>query len=151
MKSLRVGQMTKLPLEHKGRHTPLRVNMVKSRSFFIGRPCLGCSPRPPDASPAIPPRVPQHRSFSALPDHVSTRRASGLGFVAQPSNLMVLWWTTANPACRLQSWAATLHWILSMTLPFFSCHDAAHTWSRSTTGPSSRAFLSLHSAEAPQG
>jgi hypothetical protein len=30
MKSLRVGQMTKLPLQHKGRYTPLRGNMVKT-------------------------------------------------------------------------------------------------------------------------
>jgi hypothetical protein len=40
-----------------------------------------------NASPAIPPRVSWHRSISDL---VSSRRASGLGFVAQPSNPTVL-------------------------------------------------------------
>jgi hypothetical protein len=71
-------------------------------------------------------------------------RASGLGFVAQPCNPTVLWWTAANPACRLQSWAATLHRLLSTTSSCFSCHNAARTWPRWPPGPSSQAYLSLH-------
>jgi hypothetical protein len=78
-------------------------------------------------------------------------RASGLGFVAQPSNLTVLWWTSANPTCRLRLWAATLHRLWSTTSSCFSCHHAARTWPRWPPSPSSRAYLSLHSSEAPQG
>jgi hypothetical protein len=59
--------------------------------LFIARPRLRRSLCPPDASPVIPPRIRRYRSFSAHPDPVSTCRASGLGFVAQPSNPMVLW------------------------------------------------------------
>jgi hypothetical protein len=84
--------------------------------------------------------------MSKPPSHVSTaRRASGLGFVAQPSNPTVFWWTATNPACRLRSWAGTLHWLRSTTLSCFSCHHAARAW------PSSQAYLSLHSSEAPHG
>jgi hypothetical protein len=119
--------------------------------LFIVRPRLRRSPRPLDASPVIPLRVRRHRSFSACLDPVSARRASVLSFVAQPSNLTVLWWTVANPACRLQSWASTLHRLLSMTSSRFSCHHAARTWPRWTPSPSSRAYLSLHSSEAQQG
>jgi hypothetical protein len=90
--------------------------------LFIARPNHCRRPRPPDASPAIPPHILRQWSFSAHPDPVSTRRASGLGFVAQPSNPTVFWWTTANPACRLQLWAATLHRLQSMTSSCFSCH-----------------------------
>jgi hypothetical protein len=64
---------------------------------------------------------------------------------------LVLWWTAANPACRLRLWAATLHQLLSTTSSCFSCHHAACTWPRWPLGPSSRAYLSLHSSEAPQG
>jgi hypothetical protein len=77
--------------------------------------------------------VPQHPSISGRLDPVSARRASGLGFVAQPSNMMVLWWTAANPACRLRSWAATLHQLMSLTSSCFSCHHAVRTWSCSAT------------------
>jgi hypothetical protein len=82
----------------------------------------------------IPPCVRRHRSLSVRPDPVSTRRASGLGFVARPSNPMVLWWTTANPVCRLRSWVATLHQLRSTTSSCFSCHHAARTWPRPDTG-----------------
>jgi hypothetical protein len=54
--------------------------------LFIARPRRHRSPCPSDASPTIPPRVRRHRSFLARPYPVSARRASGLGFVAQPSN-----------------------------------------------------------------
>jgi hypothetical protein len=63
---------------------------------------------------------------------------------------MVLWWTAANPACRLRSWATSLHRLLSTTSSFFSCHYAARIWPRWPSGPSSQAYLSLHSSEAPQ-
>jgi hypothetical protein len=83
-----------------------------------------------------------------------------LGFVEQPRNPTVFWWTAENPACKLQphhakhrarqafhlrlpydllslapfnDLAATLHWLLSTTLSCFSCHHAARTWSRSAT------------------
>jgi hypothetical protein len=95
--------------------------------------------------------VRRHRSFSARPDPISAHRASGLGFVAQPSNPAILWWTTANPACRLRSWAATLHRLMPTTSSCFSCHHAARTWPHWPPGPSRRAYLSLHSSEAPQG
>jgi hypothetical protein len=49
----------------------------------------------------------------------------------------VLWWTTANPTCRLWSWAATLHRVLSTTSSCFSCQHVARTWPRWPPGPSS--------------
>jgi hypothetical protein len=51
--SLQVGQMTKLPLALK-----LRYKLVAL--LFITRPRLCRSPRLPDASPAIAPRVRRH-------------------------------------------------------------------------------------------
>jgi hypothetical protein len=119
--------------------------------IFIARPRCCRRQRPPDASPAIPPRVRRHWSFSAHPDPVPACRASDLGFVAQPSNPIVLWWTAANPACSIWSWVATLHQLLFTTSSCFSCHHAARTWPRWTPGPSSQAYLSLHSLEAPRG
>jgi hypothetical protein len=113
-------------------HTP-QEHFGQDLVFLIGRPRLHRNPRPPDASFAILSRVPWYRSFSASVDPVSARRASGLGFVAQPSNPTILWWTVANLACRLWSWAAILHRLMSMTLSCFSCHHAARTWSRSAT------------------
>jgi hypothetical protein len=119
--------------------------------IIVARPRHRRRPRPPDASPTIPPRVRKHRSFSARSDPVSARWASNLCFVAKPSNPTVLWWTASNPACRLRSWATTLHRLLSATSSCFSCHHAARTWPRWPPGPSSWAYLSLHSSEAPQG
>jgi hypothetical protein len=115
--------------------------------LFIARLRLRCSPRPPDASHAIPPRVRRHWSFSVCSDLIFARWVSGLGFVAQPSNPTVLWWTAANPACRLRSLAGTLHRLLSTTLSCF-CHHAAHTWPCWPPVPSSWAYLSLHSSKA---
>jgi hypothetical protein len=111
------------------RYTPLRATWSRSTPLHrTGIPCR--SSRPPDTSPVIPPRVRRHRSFSARPDPVSARRASSLGFVAQPSNPTVLWWTAANPTCRLRSWTTSLHQLLSTTSSCFSCHHAARTWPR---------------------
>jgi hypothetical protein len=84
-----------------------------------------------------------------------------LGFVEQPRNTTVFWWTAENPACKLRphhakhrarqafhlrllggllslapfnDLAATLHRLLSTTLYCFSCHHAARTWSHLATG-----------------
>jgi hypothetical protein len=119
--------------------------------LLIARPRLRRSPRPLDACPAISQRVRRHRSFSVRPDPVSVHRASGLGFVAQPNNPTVLWWTAANLVCRLRLWASTLHWLRSTTSCCFYCHHADRTWHRWPPNPSSRAYLSLHSSEAPPG
>jgi hypothetical protein len=150
MSPLRAMQKTKLPLALKLWYNPSgQIGHVAL--LFIAQPHRCRRPRPPDACPAIPPRVHRHRSFSARPDPVSARWASGLGFVAQPSNPTVFWWTAANPTCRLRSWAATLHRLQSTTSSCFSCHHAARTWPSWPPGPSSQAYLSLHSSEAPQG
>jgi hypothetical protein len=138
MSPLRARQKTTLPLALKLWYNPSGANR-------------SCSTPLPSASPAIPPRVRRHRSFSARPDPVFARRASDLGFVAQPSNPTVFWWTVANPACRLRSWAATLHRLQLTTSSCFSCHHAARTWPCWPPGPLSQAYLSLHSSEAPQG
>jgi hypothetical protein len=45
--------------------------------LFIARSCRCRRPHPPYASPAIPPRVRRHRSFSVRPNPVSAHRASG--------------------------------------------------------------------------
>jgi hypothetical protein len=82
--------MTKLPLGLEMRYTP-QGQHGQVALLFITRPHLCRSLCPPDANPAIPPHVYQHQSLSARPDPISTRRASSLGFVAQPSNPTVLW------------------------------------------------------------
>jgi hypothetical protein len=142
--------MTTLPLALKLRYKPPQGQIGQVALLFIARPCLCHSPCPPDANPTISSRVRRHRSFSAHPDPVSDRRASGHGFVAQWSKLMVLWWSATKPACRLWLWASTPHRLLSTTSSWFSCHHAARTWPRWPPGPSSRAYLSLHSSKALQ-
>jgi hypothetical protein len=79
------------------------------------------------------------------------RRPSLRTWFCGSTNPTVLWWTTANPTCRLRSWDATLHRLLSMNLSCFSYHHAARTWPRWPPGPSSRAYLCLYSSEALQG
>jgi hypothetical protein len=101
--------------------------------------------------PAIPSDAHQHRSFLAHPNPISACRASGLVLWFNQVTLPVLWWTATNPACRLQLWAATLHRLRSTTSSCFSCHHAARTWPRWPPGPSSQAYLSIHSLDAPQG
>jgi hypothetical protein len=85
MSPLQARQKTTLPLALKLWYNPLG-EIGHVALLFIARPRHHRRPHPPDASPAIPPRVRRHRSFSVRPDPVSARRASGLGFVAQPSN-----------------------------------------------------------------
>jgi hypothetical protein len=48
------------------------------------------------------------------------------------------------------STASTLHRLRSTTSSCFSCHHAARTWPYWRPGPSSQAYLSLHSSETPQ-
>jgi hypothetical protein len=88
MSPLRARQNTTLPLALKLLYNPSGAN--RSCSTPLHRTTMRrCRSRPPDAGPAIPPRVRRHRSFSVRTDPVPTRRASGLGLVAQPSNLTV--------------------------------------------------------------
>jgi hypothetical protein len=65
-------------------------HIVHVALLFIARSQHCGRQRPPDAGPVILPRGRRHRSFSACPDPVTAHRAFGLGFVAQPSNPMVL-------------------------------------------------------------
>jgi hypothetical protein len=83
-------------------------------------------------------RPPASKHLGAPGSHLRSPSVQSC-FVAQPSNLTVLWWT------------ATLHRLWSMTSSCFSRRHAARTWSRWPPGPSSQAYLSLHSSEAPQG
>jgi hypothetical protein len=115
------------------------------------RPRRRRRPRPTNASPAIPPCIRRHRRFLSRQDPISARRASGIGFVAQPSNPTVFWWIAANPACRLWSWAAIQHRLWSTTSSCFCFHHTTRTWPCWPPGPSSQAYVSLHSSEAPQG
>jgi hypothetical protein len=91
--------------------------------------------------PCDPATCPPTSKLLGTPVSPTARRASGLDFVAQPSNPTVLWWTSPNSACRLRSWAATLHRLQSTTLSYFSCHHATRTWPRWPPGPSSRSYL----------
>jgi hypothetical protein len=141
----------KLPLLHKTRiHAP-EGHFGNSHHSTIGRMPDDRTSLILDASLEIPTRVLRCEA---------SRRARILSPPAEPMVLVlwfnrvtrpVLWWTAANPACRLRSWAATLHRLRSMTLSCFSCHHAARTWPRWPPGPSTQAYLSLHSSEAPQG
>jgi hypothetical protein len=85
---------------------------------------------------------------------------SWLGPHAHPSSVLVLWSKPTNPACRLQLRAATLHRLAIG----FEAQPRNRTWLRLAflatmrpaldlvrpLGPSSRAYLSLHSSEATQ-
>jgi hypothetical protein len=90
MSPLRARQKTTLPLALKLRYNPLGANRSCSTPLHRTATSL-LQTGGPDVSAAIPPRVRRHRSFSAHTDPVFARRASGLGFVAQPSNVMVFW------------------------------------------------------------
>jgi hypothetical protein len=134
MKSLRVGQMTKLPLEHKGRYTPLRGNMVKTwisssggQAFAAVRVLLTQAPRSRRVSPFIE----------------ASRRARISSPPAEPP-VLVLWlnqatrWFCGEPpqtphadsGCEPLPCINSCPW-LRLAL---CCHHAAHTWSPSTTG-----------------
>jgi hypothetical protein len=140
MKSLRVGQMTKLPLEHKGRYTHLRATwsrlgylhwaVTPSTQFVSSR----CKTRDPATCP-------RHRSFSACSDPISAHRASDLGFVAQPSNRR---FCGAPPQTPRADSDPRLHFAFLVTMR--PALDPVRPPS-----PLSQAYLSLHFLEAPQG
>jgi hypothetical protein len=86
-----VRQMTKLPLALKLKIQTPQGQIGHVILVFNARPRLRRSPHPPDASPAILPRVAdieasRHARIPSLP-----AEPPGLGFVAQLSNPMVLW------------------------------------------------------------
>jgi hypothetical protein len=147
MKSLQVGQMTKLPLEHKIRYTQDGQVTI----LFIGRPRLRCSLCPSDKSPAIPSRVPRHRSFSA-------RRIPSPP-VEPP--ILVLWLNQVTQQfCGdppLTPRADSCREPLPSTRSCPRLHLAFLAIVRPSldpirpAGPSSRAYLSLHSSKASQG
>jgi hypothetical protein len=142
---------TKIPLKPKLGYMPTKGTLGICFCSTIGWMPSDRPSRNLNVSLAIPTRV---LCF------VASQRARILSPPAEPPVLvlwlnqvtrLVFWWTAANPVCRLRLWAATLHWIWSTTSPCFSCHHAARTWPRWPPGPSSQAYLSLHSSEAPQG
>jgi hypothetical protein len=151
MKSPRVVQMTKLPLEHKGIYTPLMGNMVKTwiyslrghvfstvrvlptqaqRSHHVS-PGIEASQRTRIPSPPIEPPV------LVLWLHQVTRRISGKPpqTPRADSNSEPLPYTGSCPRLCL-AFLATMWTALDPIPP---------------PSPLSRAYLSLHSSEAPQG
>jgi hypothetical protein len=145
------SRKTKIPLKPKVGYMPTTGTLGLCLCSTIER-MLGDRPsRSLDASLAIPTRVLRFET---------SRRARIPSPPAEPSVLVlrlnqvtrpVLWWTAANPACRLRLWAATLHRLRSTTSSCFSCHHAARTWPCWPPGPSSQAYLSLHSSGPLQG
>jgi hypothetical protein len=150
MSPLQARQKTTLPLALKLWYNPSGAD--RSCSTPLHRTVtplpLTTSSRRKPCNPAM--RPPASKLLGA-PGSRLRRWASGICFVAQPNNLTVFWWTAANPVCKLQSWAATLHRLRMTTLSCFSRHHAARTWPRWPPSPSSQTYLSLHSLEAPQG
>jgi hypothetical protein len=142
---------TKIPLKCKLGYTPTKGTLgICLVAPSDGMPGDRLS-RSLDASLAIPTRVlcfeaSRHAWIPSLPAEPPVL-VLWLNQVSWP----VLWWTAANPASRLRLWAATLHRLRSMTSSCFSCHHVTRTWPRWPPGPSSQAYLSLHSLEAPQG
>jgi hypothetical protein len=142
---------TKIPLKPKLGYTPTKGTLGISLCSTIGRMPSDRSLCSLDASLAILTRV---LRFEA------SRHTRIPFLLAKPPVLVlwlnqvtrpVLWWIASNPTCRLRLWAATLHRLPSTTSPCFSCHHAARTWPCWPPCPSSQAYLSLHSSEAPQG
>jgi hypothetical protein len=145
------SQKTKISLKPKLGYTPTKGTLAICLCSTIGRM--------PDDRPS--------RSLGAplvIPTHVVHLEASWHARIpstpAEPPvlvlwlnqvNRSVLWWTAANPACRLRLWATTLHRLRSTTSSCFSCQHGDRTWPHWPPGPSSQAYLSLHSSEAPQG
>jgi hypothetical protein len=151
MKSLRVGQMTKLPLEHKGRYTPFRGNMVNTLISSLGAHTF-------DAVRVLPTQAPWSRRVSSGIE--ASRRAQIPSSSTEPP-VLVLWLnhitqrfygeppqTPRANFCREQlPCTGSCPWLL---LDFLVTMQPALDPVR-PPGPSSRAYLSLHSSEAPQG
>jgi hypothetical protein len=89
MSPFRAGQKTTLPLVLKLWYNPLEVNRSRSTPFH-----RTTTPSPQTASFRRKPHDPATRPLASkllgAPGSVSPHRASGLGFVAQPSNSTVL-------------------------------------------------------------
>jgi hypothetical protein len=150
MKSLWVGQMTKLPLEHKWRHTHPHEKDGQVAVFLhqaAASLSQSASYRHKPCNPAeCPPALMIHGARGSL----LRPPVSGLDFVAQPRNPRVLWWTSANPTCKLR--CEPLPCTSSgrqLRLAFPATMQPAFDPVRS--GLSSRSYLSLHSTEALQG
>jgi hypothetical protein len=145
------NRKTKIPLKPKLGYTPTQGTLEICLCSTIGRMPGDRPSRSLDARLAIPTGV---LRFEA------SQRTRILSPPVEPP-VLVLWlnqvtrpvlpWTAANHRCRLRLWAATLHRLRSTTSSCFSCHHAAHTWPRWPPGPSSQAYLSLHSSKATQG
>jgi hypothetical protein len=128
---------TKIPLKSKLGYTPTKGTLGICLCSTIGQMPGDRPSRSLDASLAIPTRV---LHFEA------SRRARIPSLPVEPPVFVLwlnqvtrtfFWWTTANPACILRLWAATLHWLRSTTSSCFSCHHAARTWARWPYGLSS--------------
>jgi hypothetical protein len=145
------SRKTKIPLMLKLRYTPTNGTLGICLCSTIGRMPGDLPSHSLDASLAIPMRVLRFEASQRA--RIPSRPAEPLVLVLWLNQVTrpVLWWTAANPVCRLWFWAATLHRLRSTTSSCFSCHHAARTWPRWPPGPPSQAYLSLHSPEAPQG
>jgi hypothetical protein len=145
------SRKTKMPLKPKLEYTPTKGTLGICLCRTIGRMPGDRPSCSLDASLAIPTRVLHFETSQRAWIPTSSADPPVLVFWLNQVTRSVLWWTAANPFCGLRLWAATLHRLRSMTSSFFSCHHAVCTWPRWSTGPSSEAYLSLHSSEAPQG
>jgi hypothetical protein len=145
------GQMTKLPLELKWRHTPLWGTLVKTWYFSSGGHTFA-------TVRVISTQAP--RSWRMSPDIEASRRAR-IPFLPAEPLVLVLWinrliWKflgeppqtlCANYGCDLLPCTGSYPWL---HLAFHATMQPALDPVR-PSGPSSQAYLSLHSIEAPQG
>jgi hypothetical protein len=151
MKSLRVGQMTKLPLEHKGSYTPLRGNMVKTWISSSGGQAFA-------AVRVLLTQAPQSRRVSPFIE--ASRRARISSPPAEPP-VLVLWlnqatrWFCGEPpqtphadtGCEPLPCINSCPWLrLAFAATMRPTLDPLRP-----LGPSSQAYLSLYSLEAPEG
>jgi hypothetical protein len=131
------SRKTKITLKLQLRYTPTKGTLGICLCSTIGRMPGDCPSRSLDASLAIPTRVlrfeASRRTRIPSPPTEPPVLVLWLNQVTRP----VLWWTTANPACRLRLWTTTLHRLRSTTSSCFSCHHAARTWPCWPPGPSS--------------
>jgi hypothetical protein len=67
----------------------------------------------------------------------------------------VTWWFCSEPPQTLHASSSLSRYPTPAPVNdfvlLFSCHHAARTWSCQPPGPSSRAYLFLHSSKSPQG
>jgi hypothetical protein len=126
----------------------------------IGRPRLRRTPRPRDASHAIPPRVLRFEAsrHTRIPSplcwafelgfEAQIKKLSSNGFVGIPPNPAC----SAQPPAKPHDLTATVH---RLDRPRLRLARLATMWPSPSPvvhrGPSNRAYLSLHLPEAPQG